>query len=262
MPIDAPIHTGESNLPKVLKAGLPVALVFWQRDCAPCEQWLPTLDRLARSYAGRALIVKVNAAEEANLAERYQIAALPSVVFIKDGRELATAQGAAGEQALASWLDYLTGRGSQPPVPAGPSVPLRVAAGAGAYAGSPAAAAGPAPAAAGAGPNGGGHPVTLTDANFDQILRTSQVPVMVDFWAVWCGPCKMVAPTVEQLARDYAGRAVVGKLNVDENPGVAERYGIMSIPTLMIFRNGEVVDRLIGAHPGPVLRQHLAAQVR
>ncbi len=270
MPIDAPIHTGESNLPKVLKAGLPVLLVFWQRECAPCEELSPVLDRLARTYAGRALIVKVNAVEEPGLAARYHIEAAPSLVFVKGGQDVATGAGAASEKELAAWLEYLTGKASaQPALPAGRREPLRVPAGSAAYAGAgagggPRPAAGPAPAAGNAatGANGSGKPVVLTDANFDQVLRSSSLPVLVDFWAVWCGPCKMVAPTVEELARDYAGRAVIGKVNVDENPGVAERYGIMSIPTLMIFRNGQVVDRLVGAHPAPVLRQHLAQQVR
>ncbi len=259
MPIDAPIHTNESNLGRVLNVGLPVLLVFWQRDCPPCDQLAPVLDRLARAYAGRALIVKVNVAEEPGLAARYHITALPSIVFIKDGREEATAQGAAAEAPLAAWLDTLSKGGARPPVPSGPSIVLASAAGSrGPYAGPEQ----PAREGMGAGAAGASNkPITLTDANFDQVIRSSQVPVLVDFWAVWCGPCRMVAPVVEQLAQDYAGRALVGKLNVDENQGVAAKYGIMSIPTLMIFRNGQVVDRIVGAQPAPVLRQHLAKQV-
>ena len=94
----------------------------------------------------------------------------------------------------------------------------------------------------------------------DQVINgaSGPGPVLVDFWAPWCGPCRMVAPVVEQLARDYAGRAVVGKLNVDENPRVGERYGIRSIPTLYIFKGGRVVDQIVGAQPADVLRQRLA----
>ena len=265
MPIDAPIHTNENNLPRVINAGLPVVLVFWQRDCAPCDQLMPALDRLACTYAGRALIVKVNIADEPGLAARYRIEQLPSLVFVKDGREQATARGAVGEQELANWLEYLTGKGAQPPVPTGPSQPLAIAAAASRNGpNGPVRSSAPA-GSAGAGPTtgtGATGPIVLTDANFEQVINSNGVPVMVDFWAVWCGPCKMVAPVIEDLAREYAGRAVVGKLNVDENPGVASRYGIMSIPTLMIFRDGKVIDRLIGAQPGPVLRQHLAQQVR
>jgi thioredoxin 1 len=102
------------------------------------------------------------------------------------------------------------------------------------------------------------EPVIITDANFEQVVLRSSVPVMVDFWAVWCGPCKMIAPHVAGLAQEFAGRAVVGKLNVDENPRVAGQYGIMSIPTLLIFKGGKVVDQIGGAQPAQVLRQRLS----
>jgi thioredoxin 1 len=85
--------------------------------------------------------------------------------------------------------------------------------------------------------------------------------VLVDFWAEWCGPCKMIGPVVEELAGDYEGKAVVGKLNVDENPQTAAKFGIRSIPTLLVFKGGQVVDKQIGAVPKSVLNQKLAAQV-
>jgi thioredoxin 1 len=262
MTIDAPIHTNEANLSRVLGAGLPVVLVFWRRDCAPCDQLMPVLDRLAHSYSGRALVVKINAGEEPALASRYHVTNVPTLVFIKDSRPIATAVGAAGEMELTGWLNHLSSGGSRPPVPGGPSQPLQT--------GSRASAQ-PPPRPSGAGAssqssrpsgNGQGHPVVLTDSSFDRVVRSSQGPVLVDFWAEWCGPCRMVAPVVEQLAQEYNGRAVVGKVNVDENPGIASRYGIMSIPTLLIFRNGQIVDRIVGAQPGPVIRQKLAQQVQ
>jgi thioredoxin 1 len=103
-------------------------------------------------------------------------------------------------------------------------------------------------------------PQTITDANFDQVIN-SKVPVLIDFWAEWCGPCRMVAPSVEQLAQEFAGRAVVGKLNVDENPNTPRRYNIMGIPALYIFQEGQVIDQIVGAQPLPVLRQRLARAV-
>ncbi len=88
--------------------------------------------------------------------------------------------------------------------------------------------------------------VVITDANFDSEVLKAKEPVLVDFWAVWCGPCQMQGPIVEEVAKTMAGKAKVGKLNVDENPQVAQKYGIMSIPTLMVFKDGMVVKQFIG----------------
>jgi len=89
--------------------------------------------------------------------------------------------------------------------------------------------------------------VTLSDSTFDEEVKGSAELVLVDFWAEWCGPCKMIAPTLEELSREYAGKMRVYKLNVDDNPDVARRFEVMSIPTLILFKKGEAVQRLIGA---------------
>ena len=103
-------------------------------------------------------------------------------------------------------------------------------------------------------------PIELTDSNFQEVLSTDK-PVLVDFWAEWCGPCKMIGPMVEELAGEYDGKAVVAKVDVDSNPQVSAQFGIRSIPTLLFFKNNEIVDKQIGAVPKAVLSQKLDAQL-
>ncbi|HQF29573.1 MAG TPA: thioredoxin [Bacteroidia bacterium] len=101
----------------------------------------------------------------------------------------------------------------------------------------------------------------LNDQNFEELVIKSDKPVLVDFWAEWCGPCRMVGPVVEEIAKDYDGRAIVGKVNVDHNPGISMQFGIRNIPALLFFKGGEVVDKQIGAVPKSVLAGKLDAQL-
>lgn len=97
----------------------------------------------------------------------------------------------------------------------------------------------------------------FTDANFEELVLQSDKPVIVDFWAEWCGPCRMVGPIVNQLGEEYDGKAVVGKLNVDENPGITMKFGIRNIPTILFFNGGKQVDKQVGAVPKQVLEGKL-----
>ena len=105
-----------------------------------------------------------------------------------------------------------------------------------------------------------GKAIEITDNNFEEIIASEQ-PVLVDFWAEWCGPCKMIGPIVEELAGEYDGKAVIGKVDVDNNPQVSAKFGIRSIPTLLVFKGGEIVDKQIGAVPKNVLSDKLDAQL-
>jgi thioredoxin 1 len=105
-------------------------------------------------------------------------------------------------------------------------------------------------------------PVELTDSSFENEVLKSTLPVLIDFWAIWCGPCRMVSPVVEEIAGEYAGKLKVGKVDVDSNPATAMQYGIRSIPTLLLFKDGQVIEQIVGAVPKRVivdkLSRHLA----
>jgi thioredoxin 1 len=227
---DMPLNTNDQSIDRVLNSSFPVALVLWgDKLDASLEE---TLRQVAQADAGRVLVAKVNIQENPQTAARFQ-GMLPGLITFRDGRELAQAGGMTS-LSFREHVDHLLGRGPAP-------------------AGEPAQ---PAPQAAPA------KPIIVTDATFQRDVLESDLPVLVDLWAAWCAPCRMIAPVVEKMAKDYAGRMKVTKLNVDENPAVSMRYQVQSIPTLLVFRGGRIVERIVGAAPEPLLRGKVDAALR
>lgn len=234
---DTPINANDASFDRVVQkpitsVELPVVAVFWSPQETPREQLNDVLDQTAKAYAGEVLVVKLDVADAPQARSRYGVETLPEFLFFRQGELVARARGMPTAEMLRPWVEYLLQRG---PKPVSRKRPEDKA------------------------PAGDQHPLTMTDADFERVVLGASVPALVDFWAAWCGPCRMVAPIVEQLAREYVGRAVVAKLDVDANPVTAQRYGVMSIPTLILFRNGQEADRVVGSQPIHVLRQKLEA---
>ncbi len=226
MAIQTVIHTNQQSIERVLQTGLPLILVFWQRTAPLSVTLEEQLAQAAAQYAGKLLIAKIDAEAEPSLVQRFQVRQIPSLLFLQAAKVVGNVAGNVSPNEVAAWLNYLL-HGGERPAPATNTTQA-----------------------------GSSEPITLTAANFDQIINGS-TPVLVDFWAPWCGPCRMVAPAVEQVARQFQGRAVVGKLNVDEVPQIAQRYQIRGIPALYIFQRGKVVDQMVGVQSAQTLHQHL-----
>lgn len=241
---DVPVKTSAQNLERVLMAGLPMLLVFEAPDCEHCRAMIPTLEALARTYVGQALIVRVEDVKDGALMDRYRVARVPTLVFWRGGQERARIEGAVNIEAVRAHLEYLLERGPKPSSVSGPSRLLKSQQSAGAATGGESA-----------------DPVrsviVVTDDTFETRVLQSPLPALVDFWAPWCGPCRTVSPLVEEIAREYAGRLRVAKVNTDENSRWASRLSIMGIPTLILFKHGREVDRIVGAAPRSVLTQRV-----
>jgi thioredoxin 1 len=219
MPVfDTPITTSEQNLPRVLAQSLPVAVYLYTSRDKALED---ALALLAKEHAGKLLIARLDVSENPGAHTQYGRPALPALITLSNGAVKTKAE-AVRPIDLRSHLDYLLGRGSQP-------------------------AAKPAQSASNGASSVLSTPVHVTDSTFQQTVLESDVPVLVDFWAEWCGPCKMIAPYLEQVARDFGGKIKIAKLNVDQNPRVSQQYDIRSIPTFITFKNGRQIARQSGA---------------
>jgi thioredoxin 1 len=228
---DSVLASSDLSLDRVLNAGLPVAMVFYDKDLpADLRQ---TMDDLARHSAGKALIIMLARSDAPHATARFGVRSFPSLVIVRDGKPVTTAESLRPGD-LKAHIAYLLGEGPRP-------APRTVE--------QPKAT----PKAAGA-----GAPISVNEADFEREVLRADKPVMVDFWAPWCAPCRMVAPALEAIARDQGNVLKIVKVNVDENPGLASKYRTMSIPTMLVFKGGREVDRWVGALPESAIRSRVA----
>lgn len=231
MTFDTPINSSDQSFERVLRAGLPVVALVGAG--APNTAMEDALKQIAKANAGKLIVVKIRADENPDLVKRFAIRA-PTLLTFQDGIEYSRAEMPTPNDVRAH-SDYVLGLGGKPGArTTGDVRPVNE---------TPV--------------NGDAAPVKVTDATFSRQVLGASLPVMVDFWAPWCGPCRMIAPTLEKLAREYAGRVRIAKLNVDENPRTQAQYQVQGIPTLLLVKNGRVVDRIVGALPEAQLRSQL-----
>ena len=228
---DSVLSSSDLSLDRVLNAGLPVTLVFYDKELA--ADLRQTLDELARQYSGKTLIVTLARLDAPQAASRFGVQQLPSLVTVREGKAVTHAERLKPSDVQAH-IAHLLGEGPRPVSHAAePSKP----------ASRPAAST---------------SPISVGEADFEREVLRADRPVLVDFWAPWCGPCRMVAPALDAIARDQGNALKVVKINVDDNPGLAGRYGAMSIPTMIVVKAGREVDRWVGALPEQAIRSRVA----
>lgn len=223
---DFPITTNDQSIERVLNAGLPVTLIFL--DAAPSSELQNAMASLAKTHAGELLVVRVPVSENPAAAARFAARRGPLVITMRAGQE--QSRGViTSPRDLEAHARYLLGKGPRP----NPDVPRAAQATA-------------------------DRPLNVTDASFSQEVLRSSLPVVVDFWAPWCGPCRSVAPVLDHLAQEMAGRVKIAKINVDENPVTMQQFGVQGIPTMLIVKDGKIIDRWVGALPEPGIRSRVA----
>jgi thioredoxin 1 len=219
MPVfDTPITTDDNALDRVLSQSLPVVLVLYNTPDSALDN---ALRRVAKEHAGEILTAKVDVNANPNARQRFNNPTTPALVTVDNGEVESHAERILPAD-IDAHVDFLLGMGP---------LPMKTAAEEHAKA------------------NSGVAPVHVSDASFQKDVLQSDIPTLVDFWAVWCPPCRMIEPILERMAEKYAGQIKIAKLNVDDNPMLAQQYQAMSIPMMLMFKGGQPVGKLVGAHP-------------
>ncbi|AEM78606.1 thioredoxin [Thermoanaerobacter thermohydrosulfuricus] len=205
------VITLENFEQEVVNSDVPVLIDFWAEWCMPCRMVAPIIDELAKEYEGKIKVGKINVDEENELAMKFRIMSIPTIGLFKNGKMVDKIIGARPKADFVKFIEkHLNGGATQ---------------------------------------SEESDEVEITYDNFEEEVVNSDVPVLIDFWAEWCAPCRLVAPIIDELAKEYKGKIKVGKVNVDEENELAMQFRIMSIPTIGLFKNGKMVDKIIGARP-------------
>jgi len=205
------VITLENFEEEVVNSDVPVLVDFWAEWCMPCRMVAPIIDELAKEYEGKIKVGKINVDEENELAMKFRIMSIPTIGLFKNGKMVDKIIGARPKADFVRFIEkHLNGGATQ---------------------------------------SEESDEVEITYDNFEEEVVNSDVPVLIDFWAEWCAPCRLVAPIIDELAKEYKGKIKVGKVNVDEENELAMQFRIMSIPTIGLFKNGKMVDKIIGARP-------------
>ncbi len=238
MPIfDTPITTDDAGLPRVLAQPLPVALLLFDSKVAPPLD--EALTDLSGKNAGKLLVVRVDVSKNIDIHTQYNSPIVPALLTLTPG-ESRSVKSRAERVSASDIRAHVRHLLEDTPLPEKKSTGKKN--NSERRSGKPSGKSAPA------------KPIEVTDRSFSREVLKSDVPVLVDFWAPWCGPCRAIAPHIEQIARQYAGKVKVVKLNTDMNQRTAQQFGIRSIPTFMVFNGGKPVDRFVGADPNALRR--------
>ena len=214
--MDTPITTDDNNLAKVFAQNLPMLLLFHKDDMD--KPLLDAVNKEAKRNAGELLIVRMNARENPNTYRKYGEPPTPSLVALTDKQKVKSDATAIRPADVRNHIQHLL---KDAPLPTKETKAT----------------------------GGTSKPVHVNSSTFRQEVLKSKQPVLVDFWADWCGPCHQIAPYIDKLAQEFGSKIKVVKLDIDANQPISQRYGVQSIPTMMIFEGGQPADKVIGANP-------------